>query len=85
MLFWLLVLLFLAATTIGGLWGYRYYVTGDPGFPFALSAWFGPRPEPRLGISEQATIDNRRRLVLIRRELPRAFDCGHRAPKDPRP
>jgi len=34
-----------------------------------LKGWlFKPRPEPRLGVVEQASVDSRRRLLLIRRD-----------------
>jgi hypothetical protein len=66
MLFWLFVCIVLAAAVAAGLWGYRAYTTGD--VSFGIGSWFGPRPEPRLSISEQATVDGRRKLVLIRRD-----------------
>jgi flagellar protein FliO/FliZ len=66
MITWLFVLLIVAAAVAAGLWGYRAYVTGDAGI--GLGNWFAPRPEPRLGISEQATLDSRRKLVLVRRD-----------------
>jgi hypothetical protein len=66
MLFWLFVLILLAAAAVAGLWGYRAYTTGDSSFN--LSGWFAPKPEPRLGVTEQAAVDGRRKLVLIRRD-----------------
>ena len=34
-----------------------------------MGGWlFKSRPEPRLGVIEQATVDSRRRLVLVRRD-----------------
>jgi flagellar protein FliO/FliZ len=68
MITWLLMLLIVAAAVAAGLWGYRAYVTGDAGIGLNLGGWFAPRPEPRLGISEQATLDSRRKLVLVRRD-----------------
>jgi hypothetical protein len=65
-MFWLSVLLLLAVAAAVGYWGWRYWTTGDPGI--ALAGWFGPRPEPRLSVSEQASVDSRRRLVLVRRD-----------------
>jgi hypothetical protein len=62
----LIILLLFAAAGLGGWWGYRLYVTGDAGAPW--SNWFGPRPIPRLKVSEQASVDARRRLVLVRRD-----------------
>jgi len=62
-LFWALLL---AAAILAGLWSYRAFTTGDTSFNFA---WlFPPRPEPRLGVMEQASVDGRRKLVLIRRD-----------------
>ena len=66
-LFWLFVLVLLAAASGSAYMAYRTYVTGDPGPN--LKGWlFRQRPEPRLGVVEQASIDSRRRLVLIRRD-----------------
>ena len=66
MLFWLFMLLLVAAASVAGLWGYRAYTTGDTSVTWGR--WFSPRPEPRLGVSEQATVDGRRKLLLIRRD-----------------
>jgi hypothetical protein len=58
--------LLLAAAILAGLWSYRVAATGDTSFSFA---WlFPPRPEPRLAVMEQASVDRMRRLVLIRRD-----------------
>ena len=65
-LVWLFVLLLLAAAGVGGLWGYRAYLTGDTSLTWGN--WFGLPPEPRLSVSEQATVDGRRKLLLIRRD-----------------
>ena len=66
-LFWIFVLVLLAAASGSAYMAYRTYVTGDAGPN--LKGWlFRPRPEPRLGVVEQASIDSRRRLVLIRRD-----------------
>jgi hypothetical protein len=62
----LLILLVFAGVAVVGLWGYRAYASGETGF--SLGSWFGPRAEPRLGVSEQAAVDSRRRLVLVRRD-----------------
>jgi hypothetical protein len=59
-------LIFTVAAIFVALWGYRAYTTGDTSFSFA---WLFPaRPEPRLGVMEQASVDRQRRLVLIRRD-----------------
>lgn len=66
-LFWLFILILLITVAGAAYWAYRVFVAGDA--EFNPAAWlFRPRPEPRLGISEQATLDSRRRLVLIRRD-----------------
>jgi flagellar protein FliO/FliZ len=63
---WLWWALLLVAAVFAGLWSYRVATTGDTSFSFA---WlFPPRPEPRLGVMEQARVDARRTLVLIRRD-----------------
>jgi flagellar protein FliO/FliZ len=63
LLVWALVF---AAAIPAGLWSYRVATTGDLSFSFA---WLFPaRPEPRLGIMEHTRVDNRRTLVLIRRD-----------------
>jgi len=60
------VLIFFASAAVAALWGYRAYTTGDTSFSMA---WlFPPRPAPRLAIMEQASVDSRRKLVLIRRD-----------------
>lgn len=66
MLFWLFVTILLAAGGVAVVLGFRYYQTGDLGIN--LPGWFAPRPEPRLGVSEQVMVDSRRKLVLIRRD-----------------
>ena len=68
MMTWLFLFLLVAAAVAAGLWGYRAYVTGDASIGLSLGTWFQPRPEPRLAISEQATLDSRRKLVLVRRD-----------------
>jgi hypothetical protein len=62
----LIIPLLLAAAGLAGWWGYRLYTTGETAPPW--SGWFGPRPIPRLRVSEQASVDARRRLVLVRRD-----------------
>lgn len=64
MLTWFFLLLFLAVgVTAGGL-AARSYMTGEP----IAGIFFKPRPEKRLSVVEQASVDNRRRLVLIKRD-----------------
>ena len=63
---WLFVLLLLGAAVVVGLWGYRAYFTGDTSLTWGN--WFGVPPEPRLSVTEQANVDGRRKLLLIRRD-----------------
>ena len=46
------------------MWVVRSYLNGVS----PVAAIFGPRPERRLAIVEQAAVDSRRRLVLLRRD-----------------
>lgn len=65
---WLFFLVFIAALlVVGGLLVRGYLTTGSPtaGFTGVL---FGPKPEKRLDVVDQANVDGRRRLVLIRRD-----------------
>src|SRR5688572_22941538 len=63
---WLLWAILLATAVVTGLWSYRVATTGDTSF--SLAWLFPPRPEPRLAVLEQASVDRMRRLVLIRRD-----------------
>ena len=62
---WLLLLIvFVAAAIIAGALIWRSYLdSGAPG-----SKIFRPKSEKRLEVVDQATVDGRRRLVLIRRD-----------------
>lgn len=66
MLFWVFMLALLGAVAAAGYWAFRVYVLGDT--HLAVSAWFQPRPAPRLGVIEQANVDGRRKLLLVRRD-----------------
>jgi flagellar protein FliO/FliZ len=62
----LFILVFFVAAAVAALWGYRAYTTGDTSLTLA---WLlPPRPEPRLAVMEQASVDSRRKLVLVRRD-----------------
>ncbi len=62
----LFVLGVFVAVAVAALWAYRVYTTGDTTLSLA---WLLPaRPEPRLSVMEQANVDSKRRLVLIRRD-----------------
>lgn len=67
MLYYLAIVLFVAVAMIGGAYAVRQYLGGAGALP-SVSAFFGPKPLRRLSITEQFNIDNRRRLVLIRRD-----------------
>jgi hypothetical protein len=44
------------------------WLNGKLGSQSPMTAMFGPRPEKRLAIVEHASVDGRRRLVLLRRD-----------------
>jgi len=69
-LYWLFILILLAAAVGAALLAYRTYVVGETSLPnFNIAGWlFRQRAEPRLGVIEQASVDARRKLVLIRRD-----------------
>ena len=64
---WLFVLILLGAGIAAAFLAYRAYMFGDTGINFG-GLLFKQRPEPRLGVIEQAPVDSRRRLVLVRRD-----------------
>lgn len=63
-LFYLFLLALLALIVVAGVWLARSYLAGVS----PVASIFGPRPERRLAIVEQAAVDSRRRLVLLRRD-----------------
>src|SRR5262245_5395765 len=65
--FYLSVVACLAVLVITGGFLARAYMTGVAPID-AVSKLFGPKPERRLDIVEQANVDGRRRLMLIRRD-----------------
>lgn len=67
MLYYLAIVLFLAVAMIGGAFALRQYL-GGAGPIQAVGALFGPKPLRRLSVSEQFNLDNRRRLILVRRD-----------------
>src|SRR5262245_64134012 len=69
-LYWLFILILLAAAAGAALLAYRTYVMGESNISnLNIGGWlFRARPEPRLGVIEQASVDARRKLVLIRRD-----------------
>jgi hypothetical protein len=65
--YYLLIVVFLAAAIVTGAFSVRAYMTGTPPLQ-AVAALFGPKPDRRLDIVEQSNLDGRRRLILIRRD-----------------
>ena len=71
LLSWLFFLVFIAALIVaGGLLLRGYLATGSVGGGLTglTNPFFGPKPERRLEVIDQANVDGRRRLVLIRRD-----------------
>ncbi|MDX2156510.1 MAG: flagellar biosynthetic protein FliO [Hyphomicrobiaceae bacterium] len=64
LLLYVLLLAILALAVLAAVW----LVRGNAGGRSAMVALFGERPEKRLAIVEHASVDGRRRLVLIRRD-----------------
>lgn len=64
LIFSLFLLALVALAVAAAVWVLKGYLNGQsPG-----SAIFGQRAERRLSVVEQASVDNRRRLLLIRRD-----------------
>jgi hypothetical protein len=61
---WFFIILAACVVMIGAGLVARSYLTGTP----LTGNLFPPRPEKRLSVSEQTTIDGRRRLILIKRD-----------------
>jgi hypothetical protein len=66
-LFYLVLVLILAAAVLAGVFFARAYFTGTAPAD-AVKALFAPKPLPRLDVVEQSNVDGRRRLLLIRRD-----------------
>jgi flagellar protein FliO/FliZ len=65
---YLFFFVFIAALiVVAGLLVRGYMTTGNPTGALA-GKFFGPKPEKRLDVVDQANVDGRRRLVLIRRD-----------------
>jgi hypothetical protein len=65
---WLLFIVFIAGLiVVGGLLLKGYLTQGGNASAFAGSL-FGPKPEKRLEVVDQANVDGRRRLLLLRRD-----------------
>lgn len=62
--YYLMIMILLAALVVAaGVLG-RSYLNGN----LASLPMFAPRPEPRIDVVEQSSIDGKRKLVLIRRD-----------------
>lgn len=64
-LIYIVLFFLLAGGAVAGYFFLRQYLDGGSGFG---SSFFGPKPERRLDVVEQAHVDGRRRLILIRRD-----------------
>jgi hypothetical protein len=62
---WFIITLLLCVALVGGGLALRSYLTGAPLLP---ARFFAPKPEKRLSVMEQANVDGRRKLILIRRD-----------------
>lgn len=63
-IFWLFVLALLVLGVVAAMWVFQGYMNGQtPG-----ATLFGQRAERRLAVVEHASVDSRRKLVLIRRD-----------------
>jgi hypothetical protein len=63
-LLYLFLFALLALLAVAAVWVVKGYLNGQS----PAAAIFGPRPERRLGVVEQANVDGRRRLILVRRD-----------------
>ena len=54
----------LALLAVAAVWVVRSYLNGES----PTAAIFGARPERRLAVVEHASVDGRRRLILVRRD-----------------
>ncbi len=62
--FWAIMLAVIAGLGVFGAVAVRAYRSGVS----PSEVLFRPRPDPRIGVIEQASLDGKRRLVLIRRD-----------------
>ena len=64
LLIYLLLLALVALAGVAALWVVRGHQAGQS----PMTALFGPRPEKRIAVVEHASVDGRRRLILVRRD-----------------
>jgi hypothetical protein len=68
LLSWLFFFVFIAALiVVGGLLLRGYLATGSVTGSIT-NTFFGPKPQKRLEVSDHASVDGRRRLILVRRD-----------------
>lgn len=65
---WLFFIIFIAALLVVGGLLVRGYLTTGSATDGIKGAFFGPKPDRRLEVVDQANVDGRRRLLLIRRD-----------------
>ncbi len=65
---WLLFLIFIGGLLVVGGLLLKGYVTTGNATGALTGGFFAPKPEKRLDVVDQANIDGRRRLVLVRRD-----------------
>jgi flagellar protein FliO/FliZ len=63
-LLYVLLLALLALAAVAALWAVRSYLGGQS----PMTPLFGARPEKRIAVVEHASVDGRRRLILLRRD-----------------
>ncbi|MFT5508852.1 MAG: flagellar protein FliO/FliZ [Hyphomicrobiaceae bacterium] len=65
---WLFFIVFIAGLIIVGGLLLKGYLAQEGGAASFTGSFFGPKPEKRLDVVDQANVDGRRRLVLVRRD-----------------
>lgn len=65
---WLFFIVFIAGLIIVGGLLLKGYLAQEGGAASLTGSFFGPKPEKRLDVVDQANVDGRRRLVLVRRD-----------------
>ena len=64
LIYWVVIMCVVAAGGLAAVFALRAYTSGAS----ARDMFFKPRSDPRIGVVEQANVDGRRRLLLIRRD-----------------
>ena len=68
LLSWLFFLVFIAALAVVGALLLRGYLATGSVSSSISNTFFGPKPDKRLEVIDHASVDGRRRLLLIRRD-----------------